>query len=260
MTKYAQPLKVIIIEDEALSAEHLAMLLHKLNRNIEVVRYFDTVKETIRAFEEGIEVDLMFVDIHLADGNSFEIFSKILIKTPVIFTTAYDQYAIKAFKQNSIDYLLKPLSLPDLQYAIDKYDNQQNSYQSQIIGNVTAAYHQIYKTYKTRFLVKMGQSIESISTEDIHHFDTRDSISFVVTDGGQRFPVDYTLDQLETLLPPKDFFRINRKVIIQFTSITKVNTYFNGRLTLNSKYLDSEAKIVSRERVKDFKLWLDDKI
>ena len=236
MTKYAQPLKVIIIEDEALSAEHLAMLLHKLDRNIEVVRYFDTVKETIRAFEEGIEVDLMFVDIHLADGNSFEIFSKILIKTPVIFTTAYDQY------------------------AIDKYDNQQNTYQSQIIGNVTAAYHQIYKTYKTRFLVKMGQSIESISTEDIHHFDTSDSISFVVTDGGQRFPVDYTLDQLETLLPPKDFFRINRKVIIQLTSITKVNTYFNGRLTLNSKYLDSETKIVSRERVKDFKLWLDDKI
>jgi DNA-binding LytR/AlgR family response regulator len=253
-------MKVIIIEDETLSAEHLTTLLHKLNRNIEVVKYLDTVKSTIQAFEDGLEADVMFVDIHLADGNSFEIFSKIQIKTPVIFTTAYDQYAIKAFKQNSIDYLLKPISLADVQFALDKYDSQQNTHQTQMIENMMAAYHQINKTYKTRFMVKLGQSIETVATEDIHHFDTRESISFLVTNSGQRFPVDYTLDQLETLLQPKDFFRINRKVIIHFNVIVKVNPYFNGRLSVASKFLEGDARIVSRERVNDFKLWLDDKV
>jgi DNA-binding LytR/AlgR family response regulator len=253
-------MKVLIIEDETLSAEHLTSLLHKTNRNIEVVKYLDTVKATIQAFEEGISADLIFLDIHLADGNSFEIFSKIHIKTPVIFTTAYDQYAIKAFKQNSIDYLLKPISLQDIQFALDKYDSQQHTHQTQMIENMMAAYHQINKTYKTRFMVKLGQSIETVAAEDIHHFDTKDSMSFLITTSGQRFPIDYTLDQLETLLQPKDFFRINRKVIIHFNSIGKINTYLNQRLAINTKFLEGDARVVSRERVNDFKLWLDDKV
>ncbi|HLO55217.1 MAG TPA: LytTR family DNA-binding domain-containing protein [Saprospiraceae bacterium] len=253
-------MKVIIIEDETLSAEHLTSLLHKVNRNIEVVKYLDTVKAAIQAFEDGMTADLIFLDIHLADGNSFEIFSRFPIKIPVIFTTAYDHYAIKAFKQNSIDYLLKPINLSDIIFALDKFDGQHNSQQNISVENMKQTYQHVTKNFKTRFMVKLGQNIETVATDQIHHFDTKDSMSFLITNSGQRFPIDYTLDQLETLLPPKDFFRINRKVIIQFSSISKVNTYFNGRLAVGTRFLEGDVRVVSRERVNDFKLWLDDKI
>jgi DNA-binding LytR/AlgR family response regulator len=250
-------MKVAIVEDEKLSAEHLALLLQRIDSSIEVVRYLDTVKGTVKALQEGMEVDLLFLDIHLADGNSFEIFDKIQIDTPIIFTTAYDQYAIQAFKQNSIDYLLKPVSLKDLQFALEKYKKQQKTANNQWIENVTSVYHQLNKQYKTRFLVKIGQTIDTVQTDLIHHFETKDSLSFLITTKGNRYPIDYTLDQLETMLQPKDFFRINRKIILHIHSIEKVNTYFNSRLSVVTKFLDSDARIVSRDRVSDFKLWLD---
>lgn len=250
-------MKVVIVEDEKLSAEHLALLLQRIDSSIEVVRYLDTVKGTVKAFQERLEADLLFLDIHLADGNSFEIFNKIQIETPIIFTTAYDQYAIQAFKQNSIDYLLKPVSLKDLAFALEKYKKQQQTSQKQLIENITTAYQQLNKQYKNRFLVKKGQTIESILTTDIHHFETEESISFLTTIKGSRYPIDYTLDQLETLLEPKDFFRINRKIIIHIQSIEKVNTYFNSRLSIATKFLDGDARVVSRDRVNDFKMWLD---
>lgn len=250
-------MKVIIVEDEKLSAEHLFLLLQRIDNSMEVVRYLDSVKGTVKAFQEGLEADLLFLDIHLSDGNSFEIFNKIHIDTPIIFTTAFDQYAIQAFKQNSIDYLLKPIALKDVQFALEKFKKQVQKADKNLIQNITTAYQQLNKVYKTRFLVKIGQTIDTIPTVDIHHFETQESISFLVTTKGNRYPNDYTLDQLEALLDPKDFFRINRKVIIHIQSIEKINTYFNSRLSIATKYLDSEAKIVSRERVNDFKLWLD---
>ena len=250
-------MKVVIVEDEKLSAEHLALLLQRLDSSIEVVRYLDTVKGTIKAFQEGLEADLLFLDIHLADGNSFEIFNKIQIDTPIIFTTAYDQYAIQAFKQNSIDYLLKPIALKDVQFALEKYKKQQQFANKQLVENITMAYQQLNKEYKNRFLVKIGQTIDSIKTDDIHHFETEESLSFLVTTKGSRYPIDYTLDQLETLLQPKDFFRINRKIILHIQSIEKVNTYFNSRLSIATKFLDGDTRVVSRDRVNDFKMWLD---
>lgn len=250
-------MKVVIVEDENLSAEHLALLLHRIDNNIEVIKYLDTVKGTIKEFQKGLEADLLFLDIHLADGNSFEIFDQIHIDTPIIFTTAYDQYAIQAFKQNSIDYLLKPIALKDLSFALEKYRKQEQKVNKNLIENITTAYQQLNKQYKTRFLVKKGQSIESILTADIHHFETEESISFLTTNKGSRYPIDYTLDQLETLLEPKDFFRINRKVILHIQSIEKVNTYFNSRLSIATKFLDGDARVVSRDRVNDFKMWLD---
>ena len=250
-------MKVVIVEDEKLSAEHLALLLQRIDSNIEVVRYLDTVKGTVKAFREGLEADLLFVDIHLADGNSFEIFNQIQTDTPIIFTTAYDQYAIQAFKQNSIDYLLKPIALKDLAFALEKYKKHQQTNQKQLIENMTTAYQQLNKQYKSRFLVKKGQTIESILIADIHHFETEESISFLTTTKGNRYPIDYTLDQLETILEPKDFFRINRKIILHIQSIEKVNTYFNSRLSIATKFLDGDARVVSRDRVNDFKMWLD---
>ncbi len=250
-------MKVIIVEDEKLTAEHLALLLQKIDSTIEVVQYLDTVKATINAFKTGLQADLLFLDIHLADGNSFEIFNHLQIEIPIIFTTAFDKYAIQAFKQNSIDYLLKPVSLSDLKFALDKYHKQQQVANKQLIENITTAYQQMNKQYKNRFLVKRGQSIETIETTDIHHFETHESLSFLITNKGNRFAIDYTLEQLETMLHPNDFFRINRKIIIHIKSIEKVNTYFNGRLIIKTNYFDDEARIVSRERVSDFKKWLD---
>jgi DNA-binding LytR/AlgR family response regulator len=249
--------KVVIIEDEKLSAEHLTMLLQKIDPAIEVVKYMDTVKATIREFQEGLEADLIFLDIHLADGNSFEIFTALQINIPIIFTTAYDNYAIQAFKQNSIDYLLKPVSKKDVAFSLEKFKKQNQVANKQLIENITSTYLQLNKQYKSRFLVKKGQGIDYVQVEEVHHFETRESLSFLVTANGNRFPIDYTLDQLETLLPPKNFFRINRKIIIHITSIEKVDNYFNSRLAITSKLLDSEGRIVSRERVNDFKLWLD---
>lgn len=250
-------MKVVIVEDEKLSADHLSLLLHKIDDNIQVVKYLDTVKATVQAFKEGLQADLLFLDIHLADGNSFEIFSNIQIDVPIVFTTAYDHYAIQAFKQNSIDYLLKPVLLQDLKFALEKFKKQQQTTSKQLIENITTAYQQMNKQYKSRFLVKIGQTIDTIQTDDIHHFETQDSLSFLITDKGNRYPIDYTLDQLETMLQPKDFFRMNRKIIIHFKSIEKVNTYFNGRLSISAKRLEGDARIVSRERVGDFKQWLD---
>lgn len=250
-------MKVVIIEDEKLSAEHLTVLLQKIDSSIVVVESFDTISTSVTAFKEGLNADLIFMDIHLADGNSFEIFNQIELEIPVIFTTAYDNYAIQAFKQNSVDYLLKPIALADLQFALEKFKKQQQFGNKDLISSIASAYQQINKEYKTRFLVKLGQTIDTIPTDEIHHFETKESLSFLVTNKGNRYLIDYTLDQLESMLQPKNFFRINRKIILHIQSIEKVTTYFNSRLSIMTKFLDSDAKIVSRDRVNDFKKWLD---
>ena len=250
-------MRVIIIEDEKLSAEHLTILLQKIDSSIIVMKYFDTITVSVTAFKEGLNADLIFMDIHLADGNSFEIFNQIELEIPIIFTTAFDNYAIQAFKQNSIDYLLKPIALQELQFAMEKFKKQQQLGNKDIISSIATAYQQLNKEYKTRFLVKSGQTIDTIKTEEIHHFETKESLSFLVTNKGNHHLIDYTLDQLESMLQPKNFFRINRKIILNIHSIEKVNTYFNSRLSISTKFLDSDARIVSRDRVNDFKKWLD---
>ena len=247
----------VVIKDEKLSADHLTVLLNKIDASIVVIECFDSIKSSVTAFKEGLKCDLIFMDIHLADGNSFEIFNQIQLETPIIFTTAFDNYAIQAFKQNSIDYLLKPISLQDLKFALDKFQKQQKSENKDLISSIAKAYQQMNKEYKTRFLVKLGQTIDTIPVEEIHHFETKDSLSFLVTNKGNHYSIDYTLDHLETMLHPKNFFRTNRKIILNIHSIEKVSTYFNSRLSITTKFLDSDAKIVSRDRVQDFKKWLD---
>lgn len=251
-------MKVVIVEDEKLSAEHLSLLLTEVDKEIEVVEYLDTVKGTVEAFNSGLKADLMFLDIHLADGNSFEIFSQTQIEIPIIFTTAFDNYAIQAFKQNSIDYLLKPVSMKELRFALDKFKKQRQVVDTNLIEIVSRIHDQINNQFKKRFLVKSGQSIHSIDVDEVHHFITQESVTFLVVKTRHRYPIDYSLDQLETLLNPKMFFRINRKVILNINSIEKVENYFNGRLAITAKFLEGDLRIVSRERVNDFKKWLDD--
>jgi DNA-binding LytR/AlgR family response regulator len=249
-------MKAIIIEDEKLSAEHLATLLNKVDANIEIVANFDSVKKSVEEFKKGIKADVLFVDVHLADGLSFDIFSKIAIDTPVIFTTAYDEYAIKAFKINSVDYLLKPIGLADLKNAVEKFKKLSGVNQTAILENISNAYQTINKQYKNRFMVKIGDTISSIKTEDISHFISEDGVVLLAT-VNKRYVIDYTLDTLETLISPDVFFRINRKVLVNISSVQKVGSYFNSRLKLNSTSLNEEDCIVSRERVNDFKAWLD---
>jgi DNA-binding LytR/AlgR family response regulator len=248
-------MNVIIIEDEKLSADHLINLLKKVDDKIEVVATFESVKESIAGLSKGIKHDLLFVDIHLADGLSFEIFSKVKLDTPIIFTTAYDEYAIKAFKLNSIDYLLKPLSLEDLKQAIAKYKSnvQKVSYSE----NLVEILKNISKKYKARFMVKSGETIASVKSEDIESLISDDGVVVLFTTLNKRYVVDYTLDEFENMLDPKYFFRINRKAIININSIQKVTVYFNSRLKITANsFQNEEDGIVSRERVNDFKAWL----
>ena len=250
-------MKAIIIEDEKLSAEHLEALLKRIDANIEVICIIDSVKKSIEVFSKGIKADILFVDVHLADGLSFEIFSKVDIDTPVIFTTAFDEYAIKAFKINSIDYLLKPIGVDDLRAAIEKYKKLNYKNKIGIIEDIAQAYQTINKQYKNRFMVKIGEVISSIKTDDVAHFISEDGLVLLTTISNKRYVVDYTLDNLETILAPDIFFRINRKVVMHINSIQKVNSYFNSRLKISSLLLQEEDAVVSRERVNEFKKWLD---
>jgi DNA-binding LytR/AlgR family response regulator len=248
-------MRVIIIEDEKLSADHLVHLLQKIDPALVVVGRFETVKQSIQAFENEVEADLMFVDIHLADGISFEIFAVHEIDIPVIFTTAFDEYAIRAFKLNSIDYLLKPIGKHELRFAVDKFKKVKKDRYAQLIEDLGKHYRQ-EEQHKNRFMVRMGDQIVSVKTEDIAYFISEDGVVLLCMKGGKRYIIDYNLEQLEGLINPKDFFRINRKVLIQIGSIEKVSSYFNSRLKIATAYLDEESSVVSRERVAEFKVWL----
>ncbi len=250
-------MNAVIIEDEKLSAEHLATLLKKTDKDVTVVATFDSVKKTIEALQKGLNADILFVDIHLADGLSFEIFEKVNIETPVIFTTAYDEYAIRAFKFNSIDYLLKPIGLGDLKAALEKYNKLHSEKTTFPFHELASVYQTINKQHKNRFMVKMGETIVSIKAEEIGHFIAEEGIVLLTTKNEKRYPIDYTLDQLEGLMDAKSFFRINRKVIVNINAIQKISTYFNSRLKIASPALQEDDCVVSRERVNDFKLWLD---
>ncbi|MEO6303603.1 MAG: response regulator, partial [Bacteroidia bacterium] len=179
-------MNAIIIEDEKLSAEHLATLLKKIDPSIIIIATFDSVKKSVEEFSKGLKADLLFVDIHLADGLSFDIFSRIAIETPVIFTTAYNEYAIQAFKINSVDYLLKPIGIEDLRSAVGKYKKFNNYNHSTILENISNAYQSINKQHKNRFMVKIGDNISSIKTEEIQHFISEDGLVILVAENGKR--------------------------------------------------------------------------
>ena len=249
-------MNAIIIEDEKLSAEHLCNLLKKIDESITVRHTFDSIRQSINAFNNGIRADLLFMDIHLADGLSFEIFSQVAVDTPIIFTTAYDEYAIRAFKLNSVDYLLKPIGQAELQNALDKFKKYNRNDNSMMIDNIVHAYQSISKQYKRRFMIRMGDNIISVKSGEMAHFIFEDGIVLLATNTNHLYPVDFTLDQIEQMLDPAEFFRINRKVIVNINFIQKTSLYFNSRLKITTPFLKADNSVVSRERVNDFKEWL----
>ncbi len=248
---------VLIIEDEKIAANNLEKMLHQIDRNINVQSKIDSIDESVKWLSNNT-TDLIFLDIHLADGLCFKIFEQIEIKTPIIFTTAYDQYAIKAFKVNSIDYLLKPVETQQLEQSLEKFKelNQVQSVKNIDFDALINFYTNQIK-YQERFIVRYAQKIKSIKTSEIAYFFANNENIFLCTKGNNNYPVDYSLDKLENIINPKDFFRINRQFIVNISSIEKMYSLSKSRIKieLNPK-ADSEI-IVSYSRMSDFKKWLN---
>ena len=251
----------MIVEDEKSAAKRLIALLKEIDPGIINLKVIDTVKATKEWLQDKEHPDLLFLDIQLADGLSFEIFENTEISCPVIFTTAYDQYALKAFEVYSLDYLLKPIEKEKLAKSIEKYKKiYGEKTQSEFIDiNTLQNVVQMMKggNYKERFIVKYGEHIKSVPTESISGFYSEEKITFFKTTEGRKYVIDYTLEQIETLVDQSKFFRINRKYIISLTAIEDVVVYSNSRLKLIAKQFQDMDLIVAREKVQEFKKWLD---
>jgi len=252
-------MKVLIVEDEKSAAKRLISLLHDIDPSIEILQVIDTVKRTAEWCLENNAPDLLFLDIQLADGLSFEIFDIVDVACPVIFTTAYDQYALKAFEVYSIDYLLKPIDKEKLNRAIEKFKKIVGSDDTlpdtAMIQNALEMMRE--KSYKERFIVKYGEHIKSIPIDQICCFFSEEKVTFFKTNEGRKYVVDYTVEQIDAMLDPGKFFRINRKYIINVEAIEDVVVYSNSRLKLMVQHFRDMDLIVAREKVPDFKNWLD---
>ena len=252
-------MKVLIVEDELPAAEKLERYLLKYDSSTKVVAVLDSVSQAIEWLTLN-QIDLIFMDIQLIDGLSFQIFEKVKVKRPVIFTTAFNEFALDAFKVNSIDYLLKPITFTDLSAGLKKLENlreqlrpdQDQSERIQLaLSNVRT------KEYKTRFMVKLGEHIRSITIDQISLFYADGRDVYLVTAQPRKFIIDYTLESLENILDPKIFFRLNRTFILNINSIKDVLVYSNSRLKITLTQEFDKEIIVSREKVGDFKEWFD---
>ena len=251
-------MNIIIIEDEKPSARRLLRMLTALNLETEIMLH--SVEESVTYFQNHEHPDLIFLDIQLSDGLSFEIFEAMDIKSAVIFTTAYDEYALQAFKLNSIDYLLKPIDEVELSKAVKKYQDRLPQKQA-----VTLDFNDIKKLlvnpidreYKKRFSVKVGQHLKLINIEDIECFYSENKGTYAYTSEGRNYLLDTTLELLEQELEPQTFFRINRKFFVNINAIKDMVSYTNSRLQIKLNNYNEDEVIVARERVKDFKEWLE---
>ncbi len=253
-------MKVLIVEDEPLAAERLQHLLRTCEPGIEVVDLIDSVEDAVTFFRSGKKTDLLLLDIQLADGKSFEIFDKVKIDTPIIFTTAFDQYAIQAFKVHSIDYLLKPFQQSDLNCAIEKFRkiSVPASLTSEDLTELKALLAKNKNTYKERFIIKSGNKLQFKQTDDIAYFFADGKTAFLVSKKENRkYLIDHTLEELENALNPKAFFRISRKFILSVDSIAEVKGLISTRLEVKLNQPCEHELAVSRDRAQDFKNWLN---
>ena len=246
----------LIVEDEKVAAERLVGLIKNYDPSINVTEIVQSVKNAVLWLNTHQAPDLIFMDIQLADGLSFEIFEQTIVKTPVIFTTAYDEYALKAFKVKSIDYLLKPIDPDELKNAIEKFkeNNSPKEIPTQVFDSIM---HSLTKKYKNKFVMNVGEHIKVFTTEDIQCFYSIEKCTFLQNKSGRDYGISYSLDQLEDLLDPAQFFRINRKFIVSFSAISDIISYSNSRLKVKLNSNKADDLIVSREKVQDFKQWLE---
>lgn len=249
-------MKVVIIEDEKPAARRLSRMLNEFN--IEPIAMLHSVQEAVNWFYNNKHPDLLFLDIQLSDGLSFEIFDEIEIESSIIFTTAYDEYALKAFKLNSVDYLLKPIDIDELENAINQFKKLQNA-TSKINLNLEQLKNLIApasKNYKRRFTVKIGQQIKIIAVENIECFYSENKATNIFTSEKRNYLLEDTLEQIEAVLNPDIFFRVSRKFIVNIQAVKQILSYTNSRLQIILNNYNDEKIIVSRERVRDFKNWI----
>ncbi len=247
--------RVLIIEDEGVAARRLEKMLGKFK--LEVVGICPSNTSLVSHINTAGEPDLYLMDIHLNDGLVFDTLNKLTLKSPIIFTTAFDQYAIKAFKQNSIDYLLKPIDAEELKNAIHKFESKQQA--SSIDLNALSKLMQANSekaVYKERISVKIGERIKSIQLSAVHGFVSEQKATFLLSHDGRHYPIDYPLDQLESVINPAHFFRTSRGVIVNINAIKDIIAYSGSRLKIVLENHESREILVARERVKSFKTWL----
>lgn len=249
------PLEVLIIEDERPAQEHLKRLLSKVDNTITVVETLDTVEASV-AWLGKHEVDLIFMDIQLVDGISFSIFEKIKIEKPVVFTTAYDEFAIKAFQVNSIDYLLKPIDIEDVKRSLEKYKRLQSSQEKTNIAALMQAFQVKTETYQERFLVYKGERLLSIDVDQIAYFEGEDRYVYLVKKDGARYIVNYRLSDLELILDSRIWFRLNRSFICQLGAITSMIQFSKSRIKVDLSPQAKREIIISAENCQAFKKWL----
>lgn len=245
--------RIVIIEDEKPAARLLNRRIEKLGYPVEMLLH--SVEESVEWFQSNPHPDLIFLDIQLSDGLSFELFDQVSIDSAIIFTTAYDDYVLKAFKLNSIDYLLKPIVEEELLFALDKFQRQQP--REEIDLAAVKRWLQPQKVYKERFTIKVGQSLKIIECTTIDCFFSEYKATYLHTHNAKNYLLDFSLDKLETLLDPLLFFRINRSTIIQRGAIREITMYSNSRLKIRLATFNDSELIVSREKVNDFKGWLE---
>lgn len=248
-------MKILIIEDEARAANHLERLITKVAPEMGILAKLESVRDSVEFLRSGNEPGLIFSDIQLADGLCFEIFNQVQIKCPIIFTTAWDHYAIEAFKTNGIDYLLKPVEEERLRKAIEKA--RQFSPVPMLEKILALAGAQPSKSYKSRFLVKVGEKIKTIPVEEIIAFYSHEKATYLHTSTKRSYCIDFALDQLENMLDPEKFFRISRKYMVSLGACGNITAWSNSRLKLRIEGIEDQEIIVARERVQDFREWLD---
>ena len=254
-------MNVVIIEDEYPAAERLEKLLIRTGQSVTIVAALDSVASAVPWLQGNPAPDLILSDIQLSDGLSFEIYEQVMIKSPIIFTTSYDEYAIRAFKHRSIDYLLKPIKYEELVQAIGKYQTFRSAFSEtdyatrleQLLDNL----NHTGRTPKKRFLVKKGEQLIPITDEEIAYFYTENELVYLVTDRNKKYAIDHTLEQLENLIDPTRFFRINRQFILNIAAIREIHTYFSNRLKLRVHPSPDDEVLVSKGKVKGFKEWME---
>lgn len=249
-------MKALIIEDEIMAVQRLTKMLGELDKKIEIVTDLDTITASIQWLKTNEMPDVVFLDIHLADGLSFEIFKSVDITCPIIFTTAYDQYAIQAFKVNAIDYLLKPIKKAELERSLEKFYKIQAPPIVDYRNILQSIQEKTPQQYQKRFLIRYGQKYKIVEVAEIAYCFIQDKIVFACTADGKHYPMDYNLDKLETMLSPDEFYRINRQVLARSSAIRELYAFSKSRVKVELQPKFNEDVIVSKERTSKFKEWL----
>jgi DNA-binding LytR/AlgR family response regulator len=248
-------MNIVIIEDESPAASRLSKLIMEVLPLAHILAVLDSIDAAKKWFLQNAKPELVFMDIHLADGSAFDLLKLVKIDCPIIFTTAYDKYALEAFKAQSIDYILKPVKKADLEGALQKMRDMQHLFR-QSDASVTAKINTAPTEYKKRFMIRFGEHIKTLTIDEVAYFFSENKNTLARTTDGRTFPMDANLDSLENMLDPNDFFRVNRQFIISLKAIDEMKTYSKARVIIKLKPAVKDSPVVSSERSAEFKAWL----